>query len=215
MSRFRPSVELCEARLLPTLVFVLSGNGFAAAKTDILTRLAARRIAQHGDQPVQVATPAIGTPAAFYSLAAKLARFARGQPIGLVGFSAGGSLAARLSQLPQLRVRAALDFYGPPDVQDWLNYHQSDRFAQYVKSHVALTSDFISLMSGPSQSRAFVVGAFGTFDQNVVSSISTAGFKRDFTHSAVYTYPGPHGVPLGASWPAFYDFLNHLARPIA
>jgi dienelactone hydrolase len=211
MSRFRPTVERCESRLLPTLVFVFGGNAFAATKPDHLTQIAASMLEQNGDKAVQVPTPPIGSPHAFFSLAARLARFAKGQPIGLVGFSAGGSLAARLSAVPQLHVKAALDFYGPPDLTDWFTYHQSDRFAQYVTTHVGLTRDFIALMSGASPSRAFVVCAFGTRDQNVVASVSTASFQREFAHGKVFTYPGPHGVSVRSCPPAFNEFVRHLA----
>jgi len=151
-----------------------------------------------------------GTPGAFQALADRVASLANGQPIGLVGFRAGGSWAVRLSELPELHVKAVLNFYGPPDLQDWFSYHGRDRFAQYVISHVDLTSDFVALMSGASQSQAFIVNAFGTNDQNVVASVSTASFERDFQHGQVFTYPGPHGVSPLASVLAYDDFVEHL-----
>lgn len=196
--------------MLPTLVFVLNGNAFAATTPSEITQIAAELLDAHGDRAIQISTPPIGSAAAFYSLAEKLLAISGGQPIGLLGFSAGGALAARLSQVPALDVIAALNYYGPPDLQDWFNNHAGDYYEQYVTSHVHLTSDFLNIMSGPSDSRAFIVNAFGDQDQNVVSSVTTASFERDFRYGAVFTYPGPHGVSPLASIPAFDDFLAHL-----
>jgi hypothetical protein len=196
--------------MLPTLVFVMNGNALSATTPNQLTQTAADLLEAHGDRAIQISTPAMGTVAAFYSLAEKILAISGGQPIGLVGFSAGGALAARLSQVPALHVIAALNYYGPPDLQDWLTYHAGDYFEQYVTSHVLLTSDFIKLMSGPSNSRAFIVNAFGDLDHNVVSSVSMASFERDFGYGAVFTYPGPHGVSPMASISAFDDFIAHL-----
>jgi hypothetical protein len=197
--------------MLPTLVFVINGNAFGATNPSQLTQIAADLLAAHGDRAIQISTPPIGTPGAFYALANKLLAISGGQPIGLLGFSAGGALAARLSQVPALNVVAALNYYGPPDMDDWMSYHAGDYFEAYVTSHVRLTSDFLAIMSGVSDSRAFVVNAFGTQDQNVVSSVSTASFERDFTYGAVFTYPGPHGVSPLASLAAFNDFIEHLS----
>jgi hypothetical protein len=214
MRRFRPLLEPFEPRVLPTLVFVFNGNAFAATAPGQLTQIAANLLEAHGDRAIQISTPAIGSAAAFHALANKLLAISGGQPIGLLGFSAGGSLAARLSQVSALHVVAALNYYGPPDLQDWFAYHAGDYFEQYVTSHVRLTSDFINVMSGPSNSRAFVVNAFGNYDQNVVSSISTASFQRDFRNGAVFTYPGPHGASPLASIPAFNDFVAHLGGSV-
>jgi hypothetical protein len=210
MNRFRPSLEPCEPRVLPTLVFVFNGNGFAAAQPSVLTQSAANFLLQHGEKPIQLATPPIGGVAAFGQVVGQIARLAKGQPIGLVGFSAGGALALRLSEFPQLNVTAALDFYGPPDLKGWLTYHRGDRYYNYVTSRVHFTSQLIALMSGVSDSRSFIVGAFGTNDRNVVSSVSTASFERDFPHGELFTYPGPHGVALRACLAATADFLEHL-----
>jgi hypothetical protein len=210
MSRFRPALEVCESRVLPTLVFVFNGNAFAASEPGALTQSAAHFLVQRGETPVQLATPPMGDEASFDELASRVASLARGQPVGLVGFSAGGALALRLSQLPQLNVTAVLDFYGPPDLEDWLTYHQGDRYYKYVTTRVHFSSEFIALMSGVSDSRAFIVSAFGTDDHNVVSSVSTVSFERDFPHGDVFTYPGPHGASLRASLPAADDFLEHL-----
>jgi len=200
--------------MLPTLVFVLNGNAFAATTPSKNTQIAAELLDDHGDRAIQISTPPIGTPAAFYSLADKLASISGGQPIGLLGFSAGGALAARLSQVPELHVSAALNYYGPPDLGDWMSYHLGDHYEEYVTSHVRITSDFQGIMSGVSDSQAYVVNAFGTEDHNVVSWVSIASFKRDFSYGAVFTYPGPHGVSPIASIPAFDDFIAHLGfRP--
>ncbi len=196
--------------MLPTLVFVLNGNAFAATTPSKNTQLAAQLLDDHGDRAIQLLTPPIGTPDAFNSLADKIEALAGGQPIGLLGFSAGGALATRLSQVLELHVTAVLNYYGPPDLGDWMSYHLGDYYEAYVTSHVRLTSDFIGLMSGVSDSQAFIVNAFGTHDQNVVSWVSAASFKNDFSYGAVFTYPGPHGVSPLASIPAFDDFIAHL-----
>ena len=54
------------------------------------------------------------------------------------------------------------------------------------------------------------MNAFGLHDRNVVSSVSTASFYRDYQHGQVFDYPGPHGVTLYADYSAFQDFLDHL-----
>jgi len=197
--------------MLPTLVFVFNGNAFAEAKPDTThTQLAAQQLIAHGDRAVQLTTPALNSPRAFYQVADAILRISKGQPIGLVGFSAGGCLAMRLSQVPKLNVKAVLSYYGPPDLRDWLNYHRGDHFYEYVTTHVHFNSGIIDLLSGPSSSEAFIVSAFGREDDNIVSSVSTASFDRDFQHGQVFDYPGPHGVTLYADFAAFKDFLGHL-----
>jgi hypothetical protein len=210
MRQFRPSVEQFEHKMLPTLVFVFNGNAFAEAKPNRTTQLAADQLIRHGDQAVQLTTPAMDSTADFYQLAQTVKQISRGRPIGLMGFSAGGALAMRLAGLPGLNVKAVMSYYGPPDLQDWLNYHRGDRFYRYVTSHVNTTRGFVNLMSGPSTTQAFVVSAFGLRDQNIVSSMSTASFDRDYPHGQVFYYPGPHGVTLYANYSAFEEFLNHL-----
>ena len=211
MKRFHPLCEQFESRMLPTLVFVFNGNAFAEAKpADWTTQLAAAQLTQHGDQAIQLTTPAMNSPAAFFQLANEIHSISKGRPIGLMGFSAGGALAMRLAGLPGLNVKAVMNYYGPPDFRDWLSYHRGDRFFQYVTTHVRVTPGFVRLMSGPSATQAYVVSAFGLRDQLIVSSMSTASFDRDFPHGQVYYYPGPHGVTLYACYPAFQDFLAHL-----
>ncbi len=103
MKRFRPAVEQCESRMLPTLVFVFNGNAFAASKPDgPHTQLAASQLMQHGDRAVQLSTPAMESPADFYALVHEIRSISKGQPIGLMGFSAWGrwrrgSRASRVS----------------------------------------------------------------------------------------------------------------------
>jgi hypothetical protein len=210
MKRFQPLCEQFESRMLPTLVFVFNGNAFAEAKPDWTTQLAAAQLTQHGDQAIQLTTPAMDSPAAFFQLANEIRGISKGRPIGLMGFSAGGALAMRLAGLPGLNVKAVMNYYGPPDFRDWLAYHRGDRFFQYVATHVRVTPGFVRLMSGPSATQAYVVSAFGLRDQLIVSSMSTASFDRDFPHGQVYYYPGPHGVTLYACYRAFQDFLAHL-----
>ena len=210
MRQFHPSFEQFEVRMLPTLVFVFNGNAFAEATPNAITQLATDQIISHGDRAIQLTTPAMDGPGAFFQLARTIRTISKGQPIGLMGFSAGGALAMRLAGLPGLNVKAALNFYGPPDFRDWLNYHRGDRFYQYVTTHVRVTPKFVNLMSGVSTTNAYTVSAFGLRDQNIVSSPSTASLELDFPRSQVYYYPGPHGVTANASLPAFHDFLSLL-----
>jgi hypothetical protein len=210
MRRFKPVLEQCESRICPTLVFIFNGNALAAAPPDAVTQLAADQLVSHGDQAIQVSTPAMDGPGVFYHIADYIRTVSHGQPIGLMGFSAGGALAMRLAGQPGLNVTSVMNYYGPPDLEDWIAYHQDDFYYRYVVSHVHLTSGIIDLYSGPSTSDAYFVNAFGLQDRNVVSSVSTASFYKDFQHGQVYTYPGPHGVTLYADYSAFQDFLDHL-----
>jgi hypothetical protein len=214
MKRFLPLCEQFEPRMLPSLVFIFNGNGFAASHPDAeQTGSAAQQLIEHGVRAIQLATPAMDSPSDFYGLADEIRSLSKGQPIGLMGFSAGGALAARLSGIASLNVRAVMNYYGPPDLRDWINYHQGDRFYKYVTTHVHFDSGIINLLSGPSSSTAYVVNAFGLYDHNVVTSVSTASFNRDFQYGRVFYYPGPHRVSLFADYPAFVDFLSHLSLP--
>ena len=116
----------------------------------------------------------------------------------------------RLAGLPGLNVKAVMNYYGPPDFRDWLAYHHGDRFHQFVTTHVRVTPGFVRLVSGVGDTQAYMVSAFGLHDPNIVSSLSTSSFNRDFPQGRVYYYPGPHGVTLYACYPAFQDFLAHL-----
>jgi hypothetical protein len=210
MRRFKPELEPCESRTSLTLVFIFNGNALAAAAPNSRTQLAADQLLRHGDQPVQVSYPALNGPGVFDKIANEVRDASHGQPIGLVGFSAGGALAMRLAGQPGIDATSVMNYYGPPDLKDWIAYHHDDFYYRYVVSHVNLTSGIINLFSGPSDSQAYFVNAFGLDDRNVVSSVSTASFYQDFQNGAVYDYSGPHGVTLYADYPAFQDFLNHL-----
>jgi hypothetical protein len=211
MARFYPSFEQLQARTLQTLVFVFNGNALAKSSPDSAhTLLAAYQLLKNGDRAIQLSTPQMQSPRDFYALARVIQALAKGQPIGLIGFSAGGALAARLSGVPGLNVKAVLNFYGPPDLNDYLVYHNGDRFYRYVGSNINFNSSVIKLLSGPSSSTAYVVNAFGLHDRNVVASVSTASFNRDFEYGETFYYPGPHGVSLFADYPAFQAFVAHL-----
>lgn len=210
MRRFRPEVEACESRDCPTLVFIFPGNALAAAAPDLPTKLAADRLRRAGHQPIQVSTPALNGPGAFNRIVNYVRTVSQGQPIGLMGFSAGGALALRLAGQPGLNVTSVMDYYGPPDLNAWIASHGHDYYYRYVASHVHLTAAVKNLLSGPSPSSAYFVGAFGLSDANVTASVSTAAFQRDFQHGHVFLYPGPHGVTLYADYVAFQDFLDHL-----
>src|SRR2546423_669901 len=106
MRRLILNVQRCEDRCLTTLIFVLNGNGFAAARPNQLTASAAEVLRQAGDQVVQLSNLTINTPAAYNALAGKIVKLAHGQDIGLVGFSAGGALAIHLAATPGLKVNA-------------------------------------------------------------------------------------------------------------
>jgi hypothetical protein len=210
MRRFRPEVEACESRDCPTLVFVFPGNALAAAGPDLPTQLAADQLLRHGDQPIQVSTPAMNSPAAFYKVVNYVRTVSQGQPFGLIGFSAGGALALRVAGQPGLKVTSVMDYYGPPDLKAWLASHGNDHYYRYVTSHVHLTRGVTQLLSGPGGFAAYSVAAFGLADRNVIASVSTASFQRDFPNGQVYDYQGPHGVTLYANYAAFQDFLDHL-----
>ena len=205
-----PSFEQCEERVLNTLVFVLNGNAYSAASPSILTANAAQVLRQAGQQAVQLAYPSMATPAAFYGLEHRIKSLSHGQPIGIVGFSAGGSLAVRIATDKALHVVSVLDYYGPPDLNDYFRYHKSDRFSQYILGHVPFTRGAINLLSGPIATDVHVVGAFGLRDANVVASQSTASLQRDLPEASIYTYAGPHGVGINASRPALNEFLVNL-----
>ncbi len=210
MRRFRPVVEACETRVIPTMVFIFPGNALAAASPNIPTQTAAARLAQLGIPSVQVSTPAMNGPGAFYRVANYVRQVSHGQPIGLIGFSAGGALALRLAGQPGLNVRSVMDYYGPPDLSAWFASHGHDHYYQYVTSHVHVTRGLVSLMSGPTTSSAYFVGAFGLHDNNVQPAVSTASFHKDFPNGQMYKYLGPHGVTLYADYQAFQTFVNHL-----
>jgi dienelactone hydrolase len=202
--------ERCEERSLATLVFILNGNGFGAASPSNLTADAALVLHAAGDQPVQLAYPAVTTVGVFPALDRQIASLSHGKPIGIVGFSAGATLAERIAADRALDVTAVLAYYGPPNLRDYLAYHQGDRYDQYVLSHINSNRAVIDAMSGPNDTQAHVVTAFGLDDHNVVAGPSTASFHQEYPQGQVYTYPGPHGVGINASPAALEDFLTHL-----
>jgi hypothetical protein len=211
MRRFHPSINELEPRMLPTMVFIFNGNAYAEAKPDPLhTQLAADVLAAHGDTPVQMTTPAMNSPAAFYGFAHEIRAISKGTPIALMGFSSGGGLAMRLAGIADLNVQAVLSYYGPPDLRDWLAYHHGDRYYKYVTGHVDFDKGIINILSGVSHSDSYIIDALGEKDDNVVASMSTGSFDRDFPDGHVYYYDGPHGVSFYADYPAFEDFLSHL-----
>ena len=140
-----PPSNRCEDRAITTLVFVLNGSSFAAAGPNNLTANAAAVLQQAGNRVVQLANPAINTAAAFHALARSVVNMAHGQPIGLVGFSAGGALALHIAATPGLQVKAVLDYYGVPDVQAYLNRHRVDHV--FARSPASPRSDRRSSLS--------------------------------------------------------------------
>jgi len=87
-------------------------------------------------------------------------------------------------------------YYGPPSLGDYLNYHNGDRFDAYMLAHVHFTRLAINVLSGPSDTSAYVVFAFGLYDRNVVASVSTSSVQQDFPTAHVYDYAGAHGVSI-------------------
>jgi dienelactone hydrolase len=202
--------EVCEGRLLTTLVFVLNGASFSATGPNQLTANAAAVLQQAGNRVVQLSNPAINTASAFKALARKVVNLAHGQNVGLVGFSAGGALALRIAATPGLRVSAVLDYYGVPDIQAYLQRHSGDHNYRPISGLAPFRPSLVSLLSGPLATSAHVVAAFGRYDPNVRADTSSADLLRDDPNAQSYTYPGAHGVPITASRPALDDFLSHL-----
>jgi dienelactone hydrolase len=202
--------EQAEVRALSSLIFVLNGNAFGPTSPTLLTANAAQVLDSAGNQAIQISTPKMSTASAFYGLARGIRRLSHGSPIGIVGFSSGGSLAARLSAVPSLRVVAALDYYGPPSLSDYLREHVGDIYGDYMRSHIQFTRSALKVLSGPCPTSAYVVAAFGLYDQNVVATVSTALMAQDFPAAHVYEYPAGHGVSISASPAALQDFLAHV-----
>ncbi len=84
----------------------------------------------------------------------------------------------RLAAIPQLNVQAALSYYGPPDLRDWLIQHRDDVKYRYVLSHVQFDRGIIDLLSGVSTSDAYTIDVLGLEDTTVVSSTSTVSFEQ-------------------------------------
>ena len=81
MKRFHPVFEQVESRLLPTLVFVFNGNAFASVKAGhCATRLPLSNSILHGDRAIQLSTPAMNSPIAFYHLANEIRTSAKVSP---------------------------------------------------------------------------------------------------------------------------------------
>ena len=204
------SFEQCEERILTTLVFVLNGNAFGAAAPTSLTARAAQILRNAGHQAVQVAYPTMATPVAFESLVRQIKTLSDGQTIGIVGFSAGGPLALRLATDPALHAAAVLNYYGPLDLNDYIQYRKSDRFTRYIRQHAPLNRAAINLLSGPITTSAHVVSAFGSNDRNVVATQSVHSLGRDLPQGSSYLYAGGHGVGISACPPALNEFLANL-----
>ena len=208
--RFRPVPEVLERRDVPTLVFVLNGNGLGAATVGALTETAAGELEKQGIPAIPLANPAVNSPAVFNHLAHRIESISHGQPIAIEGFSAGGLLATRLAGDPSLNVKAVLDFYGPPDLRDWLAEHHGDHAYDYVAEQTHLNPGVINVLSGPSATSAYIVCAFGLHDPISIATESTASFHQDFQHGEVFYYDGAHGVSPGADPEAVLAFIQHL-----
>ena len=140
-------LERCEDGALLTLVFVLNGNSFNAAKPNSLTSNAASVLKQAGDQVIQLSNPRINSPAALTALENQVKRLAHGQTVGLVGFSAGGALALHVAATPGLKVSAVLDYYGVPDVRAYLNRHTGTN--NPIAGLAPFKAPLVAALSGP------------------------------------------------------------------
>ena len=209
-NRRQPTLERCEDRALLTLVVVFNGNSFRAAKPDALTAQAAAVLRAAGNQVVQLGNPAINSPAALTKLAGQVAKLADGRSVGLVGFSAGGALALRVATDSRVHASAVLDYYGVPDVQDFLNRHAADGFVRPIAGLAPFRPAVVNAFSGSIATTAHIVGAFGQDDPNVAAATSEADLKADAPTADVETYPGGHGAAINASPTALQDFLAHL-----
>lgn len=209
--RISLSVEPLETRALTTMVFLLSGDAFGAAAPSSQTRFAAADLARRGFEPVQLSYADMNSTRAFDGLANQIGRLSKGQPIGILGFSAGGALALRLAGVPGLNVKTALSFYGPPDLSDWLREHRGDPAYQRVVRNIGAGQAFTRLMSGPSTTDAKVIAAFGMRDRTVRALPSERSFYQDFPTGVSYFYPGPHGVNVYAKCGAYDEFIRNLA----
>ena len=167
LRRTLPTFDQCEDRALTTLIVVLDGASFAATGPSILTANAASVLRAAGNRVVQISNPAINSPGALKSLEAKVAKLAKGQTIGLVGFSAGGALALRIAAASGLKVGDVLDYYGVPDVQAYLQRHALDHNYRPISGLAPFRRSLVSLLSGPLITQAHVVAAFGQYDPNV------------------------------------------------
>lgn len=210
MRRFRPGLERVEERVAPTTVFILNGNGFAAASPGFQTQNAANLLAARDIRPIQLSTPQMSDSSAFYALADQILAISKGRPISLIGFSAGGAEALRLAALPELNVKDVLNFYGPPDLRDWLATHKGDTHYQNVTANTHFDASILNTMSGPATTSAYIVNAWGLRDTTVVASTSVYDFRTDFPAGKIYYYDGGHGVTVRAQPAAFTDFLQHL-----
>ena len=90
MRRFRPAFERCERRVVPTMVFILNGNGFAAANPGFQTQTAAELLAARGLRD-STFYAAIERPLRVLRTCRSDQDHQQGRPIGLIGFSAGGA----------------------------------------------------------------------------------------------------------------------------
>ena len=105
-----------------------------------------------------------------------------------------------------------LNFYGPPDLREWLTTHKGDIHYLHVTSNTHFDQAIIDTMSGAAATSAYIVNAWGLRDHTVVASTSASDFRIEYSSGRIYYYPGGHGVAVFAQPPAFKDFIQHLPR---
>ena len=90
---------------------------------DFPTETAADRLIRNGDQAIQVSTPALDGPGAFYRIAQLRPHGQPGaadRPDGIQRRRGAGDAAGRPARPER---PAVMDYYGPPDLDAWLASH--------------------------------------------------------------------------------------------
>lgn len=219
-TRRRPASEPLEGRALAAVVLILNGNAFGPTVTDAATARLAARLRAAGHRPIQLALPSV-TPGLLTQLGRKIERLTqRGQEVAVAGLSAGGTVAARLA-MSRDDVVAALDCYGPLDLDDWFAYHEAQGTA-FSRSSLAIVAGNLGgnrktteLLSGPAENRATpIVAAFGERDFNVTVEVNRDSARKSGANIRFLTYAGGHGVgATRAVAAAFVEVLDEVSPP--
>jgi dienelactone hydrolase len=212
--------ELLESRDLTAVVLIFNGNAFGPTAPDAITSKLAAQLRAAGHKPMQMALGPI-TPALVKQLGRKIDILAaRGEGVAVAGFSAGGSLAARLA-MSHPAVDAALDLYGPLDLADWFDYHEarnttSSRSAlAAVRGHLGGNQQTVDLFSGPAFLRETpILAAFGDRDQNVTIDVNRQSARSSGANIHFTTFKGPHGASASREIVAsFLGILDETTPP--
>ena len=96
----------------------------------------------------------------FYQVASEVRSLSKGQPIGLIGFTQAAALRSPGWDTGVER-QGRSGVLRPPDLRDYLAYHHGDRDYRYVTGHAHLDPAIIRLLSGPGNTSAYEIDAFG------------------------------------------------------